>query len=280
MEFIQKYNLPGFKNVKSIEINPYYALWDKIKLNDILTYNELFDLRSKLPKMSLKQFDSLDEFKMTDSSELSESFLYSNSIKTLHLTNVKFSSRLKFNLPHLKNLTLSNVNCSSLNKSICNSINLEKLLLWNVKFKNLPDEISDLLKLKKITVYNKLQTIENIEFPSSLEEIDFRSNKLDIIPDRILQLPNLKYLDLACNNFTKFPNIQNNNLSQLNIYETPFGIFKSNVEKVKNKCKNSEVMGGRNGCYVEEKEKEGIYLTQTKKHYYVDEIDGTAHKRW
>ena len=280
MEFIQKYNLPGFKSVKSIEINPYYALWDKINLNDILTYNELFDLRSKLPKISLKQFESLDEFKMTDSSELSESFLYSNSIKTLHLTNVKFSSRLKFNLPHLKNLTLSNVNCSSLNKSICNSINLEKLLLWNVKFKNLPDEISDLLKLKKITVYNKLQTIENIEFPSSLEEIDFRSNKLDIIPDRILQLPNLKYLDLACNNFTKFPNIQNNNLSQLNIYETPFGIFKSNVEKVKNKCKNSEVMGGRNGCYVEEKEKEGIYLTQTKKHYYVDEIDGTAHQRW
>ena len=280
MEFIQKYNLPGFKNVKSIEINPYYALWDKIKLNDILTYNELLDFRSKLPEISLKQFDNLDEFKMTANSELSESFFYSNSIKTLQLTNVKFSSRLKFNLPHLKNLTLSNVNCSSLNKSICNSINLEKLLLWNVKFKNLPDEISDLLKLKKITVYNKLQTIENIEFPSSLEEIDFRSNKLDIIPDRILQLPNLKYLDLACNNFTKFPNIQNNNLSQLNIYETPFGIFKSNVEEVKNKCKNSKVMGGRNGCYVEEKEKEGIYLTQTKKYYYVDEIDGTAHKRW
>jgi Leucine-rich repeat (LRR) protein len=280
MEFIQKYNLPGFKNVKSIEINPYYALWDKIKLNDILTYNELLDFRSKLPEISLKQFDNLDEFKMTANSELSESFFYSNSIKTLQLTNVKFSSRLKFNLPYLKNLTLSNVNCSSLNKSICNSINLEKLLLWNVKFKNLPDEISDLLKLKKITVYNKLQTIENIEFPNSLEEIDFRSNKLDIIPDRILQLPNLKYLDLACNNFAKFPNIQNNNLSQLNIYETPFGIFKSNVEEVKNKCKNSKVMGGRNGCYVEEKEKEGNYLTQTKKYYYVDEIDGTAHKRW
>ena len=280
MEFIQKYNLPDFKIVKSIEINSYSVVWDKINLNNILTHNELLDFRSKISKMSLNHFDSLDEFKMTDNSELSDSFFYSNIVKTLHLTNVKFSSRLKFNLPHLKNLTLSNVNCSSLNKSICSSVNLEELLLWNVKFKKLPDEISDLLKLKKITVYNKLQTIENIEFPSSLEEIDFRSNKLDIIPDRILQLPNLKYLDLACNNFAKFPSIQNYNLLKLSIYETPFGIFKSNVEKVKNKCTNSEVMGGRNGCYVEEKEKEGIYLTQTKKHYYVDEIDGTAHKRW
>jgi len=58
MEFIQKYNLPDFKNVKSIEINPYYALWDKIKLNDILTYNELLDFRSKIPEISLKQFDN------------------------------------------------------------------------------------------------------------------------------------------------------------------------------------------------------------------------------
>ena len=280
MEFIKKYNLPDFKSVKSIEINPYSALWDKINLNNILTHNELLDFRSKIPKMSLNQFDSLDEFKVTDNSELSESFFYSNSVKTLHLTNVKFSSRLKFNLPNLKNLTLSNVNCSSLNKSICSSVNLEELLLWNVKFKKLPDEISDLLKLKKITVYNKLQTIENIEFPNSLEEIDFRANKLDIIPDRILQLPNIKYIDLACNNFSKFPSIQSNNLLKLSVFETPFGIFKSNIEKLKNQCKNSEILGGRNGFYVEEKEKEGIYLPQTKKYYYLDEIEGTPHKRW
>ena len=280
MKFIQKHNLPDFKSVKSIEINSYSVLWDKINLNNILTYDELLDFRSKISKMSLNHFDSLEEFKMTDNSELNESFFYSNSVRTLHLTNVKFSSRLKFNLPFLKNFTLSNVNCSSLNKSICNSINLEELLLWNVKFKKLPDEISDLLKLKKITVYNKLQTIENIEFPKSLEEIDFRANKLDIIPDRILQLPNIKYIDLACNNFSKFPSIQNNNLLKLSIYETPFGIFKSNTEKLKNKCKNSEILGGRNGFYVEEKEKEGIYLPHTKKYYYLDEIEGTAHKRW
>lgn len=278
MEFIRKYNLSNFKSVKSIEINQYNVLWDKINLNNILTHNELLDFRSKIPKMNLDQFDNLDEFKVTDNSELSDSFFNSNSIKTLHLTNVKFSSKLKFNLPYLKNLTLSNVNCSSLNKSICNSINLEELRLWNVKFKKLPDEISYLLKLKKITVYNKLQTIENIEFPNSLEEIDFRSNKLNIIPDRILKLPNIKYIDLVCNNFTRFPIIQNNNLVKLSIYETPFGIFKSNVEKVKNKCKNSEVLGGRNGFYVEEKD--GIYLSQTKKYYYQDEIEGTTHMRW
>ena len=280
MEFIQKYNLPDFKSVKSIEINEYDAIWDKINLNNILTQNEILDFRSKIPKMSLDQFNNLYEFKLTDNSDLSDSFFNSNSVKTLHLTNVKFSSKLKFNLPYLKNLTLCNVNCSSLNKSICNSINLEELKLWWVKFKKLPDEISDLLKLKKITVYNKLQTIENIEFPNSLEVIDFRSNKLDVIPDRILELPNIKYLDLASNNFTKFPIIQNNNLTKLSIYETPFGIFKSNVEKVKNECKNSEVLGGKNGFYVEDEGIDGIYLPQTKKYYYQDEIEGTDRMRW
>ena len=92
-------------------------------------------------------------------------FFNSNSLKTLNLQNVKFSSRLKFDLPNLRELTLSNVNCSSLNKTICNSLNLENLSMWKVQFKKLPDEISNLVKLKKITVYNKLETIEKYSIP-------------------------------------------------------------------------------------------------------------------
>ena len=197
MELLQKYNLSSFKNVKSIELNSYNTLWDKISLNNILTSNELWDFRSEISKISLNQFDKLENYGMDDNLELDESFFNSNSLKTLNLQNVKFSSRLKFDLPNLRELNLSNVNCSSLNKSICNSLNLENLSMWKVQFKKLPDEISNLVKLKKITVYNKLETIENIQFPDSLEEIDFRTNKLEVIPDSILKLSNIKSIDLS-----------------------------------------------------------------------------------
>lgn len=280
MELLQKYNLSSFKNVKSIESNSYNTLWDKISLNNILTSNELRDFRSEISKISLNQFDKLENYGMDDNLELDESFFNSNSLKTLDLQNVKFSSRLKFDLPNLRELNLSNVNCSSLNKSICNSLNLENLSMWKVQFKKLPDEISNLVKLKKITVYNKLETIENIQFPDSLEEIDFRTNKLEVIPDSILKLSNIKSIDLSDNKFSKFPIIENINLTKLSFRDTPFGIFKSNVEKVKNKCKNSEILGGKNGFYVEEKEKEGIYLPQTKKYYFPDTMEGTTQMRW
>jgi len=280
MELLQKYNLSNFKNVKSIELNSYDTQWDKISLNNILTSNEIWDFRSEISKISLNEFAKLEHFKMSDDSELDESFFNSNSLKTLYLQNVKFSSRLKFDLPNLSELTLSNVNCSSLNKSICNSLNLENLSMWKVQFKKLPDEISNLVKLKKITVYNKLETIENIQFPDSLEEIDFRANKLEVIPDSILKLSNIKSIDLSDNKFSKFPIIENNNLTKLSLRDTPFGIFKSNVEKLKNKCKNSEILGGMSGFYVEEKEEKGIYLPQTKKYYYPDKIEGTTQMRW
>ena len=134
MELLQKYNLSNFKNVKSIELNSYDTQWDKISLNNILTFNEIWDFRSEISKISLNEFAKLEHFKMSDDSELNESFFNSNSLKTLYLQNVKFSSRLKFDLPNLSELTLSNVNCSSLNKSICNSLNLENLSMWKVQF--------------------------------------------------------------------------------------------------------------------------------------------------
>jgi hypothetical protein len=53
MELLQKYNLSNFKNVKSIKLNSYDTLWDKISLNNILTSNELWDFRREILKISL-----------------------------------------------------------------------------------------------------------------------------------------------------------------------------------------------------------------------------------
>ena len=74
MELLQKYNLSNFKNVKSIKLNSYDTLWDKISLNNILTYNELWDFRREILKISLNQFDKLEDYEMSDNSELDESF--------------------------------------------------------------------------------------------------------------------------------------------------------------------------------------------------------------
>ena len=92
MELLKKYNLSSFKNVKSIVLSSYNTLWDKINLNNILTLNELLDFNHEISKMSLDQFDKLEDYQMTENSELDESFFNSNSLKTLFLQNVKFSS--------------------------------------------------------------------------------------------------------------------------------------------------------------------------------------------
>ena len=85
MELLQKYNLSNFKNVKSIKLNSYDTLWDKISLNNILTYNELWDFRREILKISLNQFDKLEDYEMSDNSELDESFFNSKHSNSLIL---------------------------------------------------------------------------------------------------------------------------------------------------------------------------------------------------
>ena len=145
---------------------------------------------------------------------------------------------------------------------------LEELLLYDTSIKKLPTSFSNLTSLKKLAIYNKLINID-IEFPTSLQVIDFRGNKLTELPDSLFSLPKLQHLDISDNPFTELPFIENNALKTLKIARTPFGIFKSNILKTKQFYANCEVE--EPVAFADDKT---VYLSSTKKYYSISHPNG------
>ena len=96
----------------------------------------------------------------------------------------------------------------------------------------------------------------------SLQEIDFRGNKLSELSESLFSLPKLQHLDISDNPFTELPFVKNNALKTLKIARTPFGIFKSNILKTKQFYANCEVEEAVK--YADDKT---LYLSATKKYY-------------
>jgi len=164
-------------------------------------------------------------------------------------------------LINLKKLNLGAVHITSLPKDFGNLVQLEELLLNDTRIKKLPTSFSNLTSLKKLTVYNKLINID-VDFPASLQEIDFRGNKLSELSESLFSLPNLQHLDISDNPFTEIPFVKNNALKTLKIARTPFGIFKSNILKAKQFYTNCEIEDPVK--YADDKT---LYLSTTKKYY-------------
>jgi len=150
-------------------------------------------------------------------------------------------------------------------KNFGNLTNLEVLNLSDTSIKKLPKSISKLTKLREITIYKKLSNIE-VEFPYSLEKIDFRANKLIDIPKNLFSLPKLKYIDISTNPFFNIQVVENDVLEMLITKDTPFGLFKSNLEKIRPYLKKCDIVGGRYGRFVDV-ENTTEYLHTNKKYY-------------
>ena len=116
--------------------------------------------------------------------------------------------------------------------------------------------------------WNKLINID-VDFPASLQEIDFRGNKLSELPKSLFSLPKLEHLDISDNPFTELPFVKNNALKTLKIARTPFGIFKSNILKTKQFYANCEVEEAVK--YADDKT---LYLSATKKYYSSIHLSG------
>uniref|UniRef100_T1GNB5 Dynein axonemal assembly factor 1 homolog n=1 Tax=Megaselia scalaris TaxID=36166 RepID=T1GNB5_MEGSC len=72
------------------------------------------------------------------------------------------------------------------------------------------------LKILRISG-NKISSVENINFPKSLEELDLSFNKLENVANKGLEsLKNLKYLNLTFNNITHIEAELLNNLAKIN----------------------------------------------------------------
>jgi len=89
--------------------------------------------------------------------------------------------------------------------------NLEILDLSNNAVTQIPPEIKNLKKLKKLVVWGKLDENKLIEFIpeigelESLEILDFHGNKISKLPDSIGGLKNLKVLNLSFNDLEVLP---------------------------------------------------------------------------
>ena len=259
-DLIKKHSLSAIDSVK--RINPS-AYWDDVKLEDVLTYTELDWLKNNFTNFSLRNYTSLLDLDLTGvpCDAICDDFFESKSLQDIS----KLGGKLKLNksfcsLINLKTLNLGAVHVTSLPKDFGNLGQLEVLHL-NTRIKKLPTSFSNLTSLKKLAVYNKLINID-VDFPASLQEIDFRGNKLTEIPESLFLLPKLQHLDISDNPFTELPFVKNNTLKTLKIARTPFGIFKSNILKTKQFYANCEVEEAVK--YADDKT---IYLSATKKYY-------------
>ena len=260
-DLIKKHSLSAINSVK--RINPS-AYWDDVKLEDVLTYTELDWLKNNFTNFSLKSYISLLDLDLTGvpCDAICDDFFESKSLQDIS----KLGGKLKLNksfcsLINLKKINFGAVHITSLPKDFGNLGQLEELLLNDTSIKKLPTSFSNLTSLKKLTIYNKLINID-VDFPASLQEIDFRGNKLSELPKSLFSLPKLQHLDISDNPFTELPFVKNNALKTLKIARTPFGIFKSNIIKTKQFYANCEVEEAVK--YADDKT---LYLSATKKYY-------------
>ena len=260
-DLIKKYSLSATGSVKRINPSSY---WDDVKLEDVLTYTELDWLKNNFTNFSLRNYTSLLDLDLTGvpCDSICDDFFESKSLQNIS----KLGGKLKLNksfcsLINLKKINFGAVHITSLPKDFGNLGQLEVLLLNDTSIKKLPTSFSNLTSLKKLSVYNKLINID-IEFPASLQEIDFRGNKLTELPESLFSLPKLQHLDISDNPFTELPFVKNNALKTLKIARTPFGIFKSNILKTKQFYANCEVEE-----VVKYADDKTMYLSATKKYY-------------
>ena len=264
-EIVSKYSLTPVENVK--KVNPS-RFWDCTKLKDVLTYSELEWMKNNFTSFSMKHYKSLEHLDLTgvNCDFICKDFFESKSIEEIS----KLGGRLKLNnsfctLFNLKKINFNSVHITTLPKNFGNLTNLEVLNLSDTSIKKLPKSISKLTKLREITIYKKLSNIE-VEFPNSLEKIDLRANKLNDIPKNLFSLPKLKYIDISTNPFFNILVAENDVLETLIIKDTPFGLFKSNLEKIKPYLKRCDIVGGRHGRFVDV-ENTTEYLPTNKKYY-------------
>lgn len=107
----------------------------------------------------------------------------------------------------LKSFELYGFNIPNVPNGITNLSKLEKISLCNNKIKNIPENIGDLKNLKKLHLsYNELTDIpESVGEIKMLEEFFSFGNKHTNFPETICKLSQLKRLGLAENELTNIP---------------------------------------------------------------------------
>ena len=159
----------------------------------------------------------------------------------------------KFNLPdsicECKALTKVNigfVSLSKLPKDFSNLTNLEVLFIESANFKQLPKQVTKLLKLRYLDFRkNKIEKIpEDISNLQELRVLNLSQNKISELPKSIYDLKNLVELNLSFNPISNldYSIVNWENLKKLTLYGTPLGRIKNDLDTLKKKLPNCEII--------------------------------------
>ncbi|KAF2076004.1 hypothetical protein CYY_002711 [Polysphondylium violaceum] len=100
----------------------------------------------------------------------------------------------------IENTKIKQSNGPGLFKSLKESGGLEKLTIKSCRLKVLPNEISQLINLKKLYIEdNKIQEVPNLESLENLEELVLTNNEISRFQVSISKLLSLRVLDLSSN---------------------------------------------------------------------------------
>lgn len=118
--------------------------------------------------------------------------------------------------------------------TLCN--NLQSLSLTHCELELVPDELLNLLSLKKINLSNNnlTQLPENFEKLHNLEALSLRDNNFVKLPDSIGKLKKLQQLSIENNKLTELPEsiTQLNNLTGLSLAMNQFTIYPEQINKL------------------------------------------------
>ncbi|EEQ82505.1 hypothetical protein NCER_100758 [Vairimorpha ceranae BRL01] len=209
--------------------------------------------------LSENEFDEIPEniYKMVS---LRKFGFFSNRIRCIkkdirylrNLVKIDLSNNLLSSLPdeiceltYLNWLNLSNNKLIKLPKDMNNLIHLEELGLGMNNLTELP-KMDKLYKLRILPVFkNNLKDITHtLRYCKSIEKLDFSDNEISALPDFLLDMPCLKYLNLKGNKINKInidkieyikSNINMIDLSDNKLEVVPYKFFKlfSNITTIK-----------------------------------------------
>lgn len=102
--------------------------------------------------------------------------------------------------------------CTICIKNVCQYTELKYLDLYNSSIKELPQLFTNLKQLQYLNLCNT--GVENFtNLPENLVHLNISNNNLSIIPNEILQLTNLSYLDCSSNCLQSIDCLSNTNLT-------------------------------------------------------------------
>jgi Leucine-rich repeat (LRR) protein len=188
----------------------------------------------------------------------------------------------KFNLPDsicecqtLIKIWISCVILNKLPKNFSNLSNLESFTIERSTMKKLPKEVTSLFKLNHLNFQqNKIEKLpDDISNLQELQVLQMSENKISELPLGFYQLKNLEELDLSYNPifYLDKSNVEWGKIKKINLSNTPFGCFEKNINFLRQKFPNCEVLGGSNNRYYENGDNY-FYLSSIKRRLNHDDF--------